>query len=76
MERLLQPGKSLVGQVAQVAGRGRMDVLGTWRQATADNLALSNTPVAQALWSPCLLKPIPPQLTNRLCSDLETVFQM
>ena len=32
-----QPGKSLDGQVA---GRGRMDVLGTWRQATADNLAL------------------------------------
>ena len=35
-----QPGKSLDGQVAQVAGRGRMDVLGTWRQATTDNLAL------------------------------------
>ena len=32
-----QPGKSLDGQVA---GRGRMDVLGTWRQATTDNLAL------------------------------------
>ena len=35
-----QPPKSLDGQVAQVAGRGWMDVLGTWRQATADNLAL------------------------------------